>query len=89
ALTPTFSLIIDTIKELLEVAAPEIVNDIYQEGILLTGKAALIPGFSEFIGDALKVDVHVSEHSSEATIYGLLKIADSPEHVKAAQINIA
>lgn len=89
ALTPTFSLIIDTIKELLEVAAPEIVNDIYQEGILLTGKASLIPGFNTFMSNELKVYVHVSEHSPEATIYGLLKISDSPEHVKAAQINIA
>ena len=89
ALTPTYTLIIDTIKELLEMSPPEIVNDIYQEGILLTGKAALIPGFSTFIGNELKMEVVVPEHAEEATIYGLLKIGDSPEHLKSIRINTA
>ncbi len=89
ALTPTYTLIIDTIKELLEISPPEIVNDIYQEGILLTGKAALIPGFSAFIAAELKIEVVVPEHASEATVYGLLKIGDSPEHLKTVRINTA
>ncbi|MFH0772738.1 MAG: rod shape-determining protein [bacterium] len=89
ALTPTYTLIIDTIKELIEMSPPEIVNDIYQEGILLTGKAALIPGFSTFIGSELKMEVVVPEHASEATIYGLLKMADFPEHLKTIRINTA
>lgn len=89
ALTPTFTLIIDTIKELIEMSPPEVVNDIYQEGVLLTGKAALIPGFSTFIAGELKMEVVVPEHASEATIYGLLKIADSPEHLRSVRINTA
>jgi rod shape-determining protein MreB len=89
ALTPTYTLIIDTIKELIEISPPEIVNDIFQEGILLTGKAALIPGFSSFISQELKMEVIVPEHASEATIYGLLKISDSPEHLKTVRINTA
>jgi rod shape-determining protein MreB len=89
ALTPTYTLIIDTIKELIEMSPPEVVNDIYQEGILLTGKAALIPGFATFIGDELKIEVVVPEHAAEATIYGLLKIADAPTHLKSVRINTA
>jgi len=89
ALTPTYTLIIDTIKELIEMSPPEVVNDIFHEGILLTGKAALIPGFSTFIGNELKMKVVVPEHASEATIYGLMKIADSPEHLKTVRINTA
>ncbi len=89
ALTPTYTLIIDTIKELIEMSPPEIVNDIFQEGILLTGKAALIPGFSAFIADELKMEVVVPEHAAEATIYGLLKIGDSLEHLKTVRINTA
>jgi len=89
ALTPTSTLIIDTIKELIEMSPPEVVNDIYQEGILLTGKAALISGFAPFISKELKMEVIVPEHASEATIYGLLKIADSPEHLKTVRINTA
>lgn len=89
ALTPTCTLIIDTIKELIEISPPEVVNDIFQEGIILTGKAALIPGFSSFIATELKMEVVVPEHASEATIYGLLKIADSPEHLKTVRINTA
>lgn len=89
ALTPTYTLIIDTIKELIELSPPEVVNDIYQEGILLTGKAALIPGFSAFISNELKMEVITPEHASEATIYGLLKLADAPEHLKTVRINTA
>ena len=89
ALTPTYTLIIDTIKEIIEMSPPEIVNDIFQEGVLLTGKAALIPGFSKFIASELKMDVLVTEHASEATIYGLMKIGKSPEHLNTSRINTA
>jgi len=89
ALTPTCTLIIDTIKELIEMSPPEVVNDIYQEGIILTGKAALIPGFSAFISEELKIEVVVPEHAEEATIYGLMKIAQSPDHLKTVRINTA
>lgn len=89
ALTPTYTLIIDTIKELIEMSPPEIVNDIYQEGILLTGKAALIPGFSSFISDELKIEVVVPEHAAEATIYGLLKMGNSDDLLKTVRINTA
>lgn len=89
ALTPTYTLIIDSIKELIEMSPPEIVNDIFQEGILLTGKAALIPGFNDFISSELKMNVIVPEHAAEATIHGLLKISDSPEHLKTVRINTA
>ena len=89
ALTPTYTLIIDTVKELIEMSPPEIVNDIFQEGILLTGKAALIPGFSNFIAKELKIEVVVPEHADEATIYGLLKISESPDHLKTVRINTA
>lgn len=89
ALTPTISLIIDTIKEIVEISPPEVVNDIYQEGILLTGKAALIPGFATYIAEELKIEVVVPDHAPEATIYGLLKIADAPLHLKTVRINTA
>jgi len=89
ALTPTCTLIVDTIKELIEMSPPEVVNDIYQEGILLTGKAALIPGFSTYISGELKMEIVVPEHASESTIYGLLKIGDSAEHLQTLRINTA
>ncbi len=89
ALTPTYTLIIDTIKELIELSPPEVVNDIYQDGVVLTGKAALIPGFSEFMAEELKIEVVVPEHAGEATIYGLLKIANSPDLLKTIRINTA
>lgn len=89
ALTPTYTLIIDTIKEIIEMSPPEIVNDIYQEGILLTGKAAMIPNFAVYIAEELKIEVVVPDHAPEATIYGLMKIADSPQHLKTVRINTA
>lgn len=89
ALTPTYTLLIDTIKELVEMSPPEVVNDIFQEGIILTGKAALIPGFSNYIADELKMEIVVPEHAAEATIYGLLKIGASGDLLKTVRINTA
>ncbi len=81
ALSPTLSLITDGMKELLEVSHPEIVDDIFEEGILITGKIATLPGLKQMIADELKMKVVLPEHAEEATVYGLLEIEKHKEHL--------
>ena len=47
--------IVEAIKSVLEVTPPELVGDIYTNGILLTGGGALLGGLAELISDRLNV----------------------------------
>ncbi len=89
ALSPTFSLITDGIKELLEVSHPEVVDDIFEEGIVLTGKIASLPGLKQMVADELKMKVILPEHAAEATIYGLFEIEKHPKSLQTIKIKIA
>ena len=89
ALTPTFNLITDGIKELLELAPPEIVDDIFDEGILLCGKIASLPGLKKMISEELKMKVVLPEHATEATIYGLLAVEKRPKELQNIRIKTA
>ncbi len=86
ALTPVFTTIIDTAREILEQSAPEVVNDVYQEGIILTGKSALIPGLDAYIKDEVHIDVNIPDHADEATVYGLLKLINHPQRLASISL---
>jgi len=72
AVLTNFYLIIETVKELLEASAPEIVDEIYNSGIYLTGGLASIPNVAEFFSQELKIKVNYQKEFSQATINGLL-----------------
>ena len=72
AVLTNFYQIIETIKELLEASAPEIVDEIYNSGIYLTGGLASIPNIAEFFFEELKIKVNYQKEFSQATINGLL-----------------
>lgn len=79
ALFGHFSQIIDGVKELIEVSPPEVVDEIYERGILLTGGLANIQGIDRFLASELKIDVLISSDPDDAVIKGLLKISNNPE----------
>ncbi len=86
ALTPLFSTIIDSIREILEQSPPEVVNDVYQEGIILTGKSALITGLDAYIKEEVHINVSIPDHADEATIYGILKLLQHPERLASLSL---
>lgn len=86
ALTPLFGTITDAVKEILEQSPPEVVNDVYQEGIVLTGKSSSIPGLDTYIKEEVHIDVLIPEHASEATVYGLLRLLQHPQRLKTLSL---
>lgn len=62
--------IIDTIKLVLERTPPELIGDIYNNGIILTGGGALINGLAELISEAVKIPVKVAENPVEVVSIG-------------------
>ena len=82
ALMNNFILIIDGIKELIEISPPEIVDEIFKRGIMVTGGLANIKGLDRFLAEELKIDVHIGHLPQDHLINGLLKIGKNPELIQ-------
>lgn len=59
-LKPSLDKIVDTAKSLFERTSPQLVSDITQSGVILTGGCAQMYGLDRLISKALKVDVVVA-----------------------------
>lgn len=81
ALLNHFSQIIDAVKELIEISPPEVVDEIYERGIVMVGGLSNIPGVDKYLAEELKIDVVVASNSDDCTIKGLLKIAENQENL--------
>jgi rod shape-determining protein MreB len=62
--------IIDSIKNLLEEAPPEILSDIMQKGIYVSGGGALIAGIDELLAKETKIKIIVPENALTAVVEG-------------------
>ena len=63
--------LLDEVKQMIRSAAPEIVADIMQHGIWLTGGTARLAGLADRIGTELGVPVHVPEAPETKVVVGL------------------
>ncbi len=86
ALATNFIQIKELIIQLIEISPPEVVDDIYNTGIFLTGGLANIAGIDKFLAKDLKITINISEKPKEATILGLLKIINNPSVLKRTLI---
>ncbi|MCD5381213.1 MAG: rod shape-determining protein [Candidatus Pacebacteria bacterium] len=62
--------IVETVKSVLEITPPEVLADIMQRGIHLSGGGALIPGLASLLEHALQVPVVVVPDPLRAVIRG-------------------
>ncbi len=62
--------IVESIKLVLERTPPELIGDIYDNGIILTGGGALIKGLAELISEHVKIPVTVAENPIEVVSIG-------------------
>jgi rod shape-determining protein MreB len=62
--------IIENIKITLETTPPELVSDIYEHGIVLTGGGALLRGLDKEIAQATKITVRVAEDPLTCVVRG-------------------
>ena len=64
------SLIVDSVKSVLEKTPPELSADIIEKGILMTGGGALIDGLDKLIEENTGISVKIAEDSVEAVAIG-------------------
>jgi rod shape-determining protein MreB len=56
---------------------PELTSDVCNNGIVLTGGGALIPGIAEYISSELKIKVALAPKPLESVCVGIGKMLDS------------
>lgn len=70
AISQSIDTLIESVKEVLETTPPEIVSDIMQRGMFLTGGGALIKGLAEIIHEYTKIPVHIAADPLTAVCRG-------------------
>lgn len=88
ALLPQIHQVIDAAKEVVEAAPPEVIDAVYESGIILVGGLAQIPGLDSFMARELKLETHAYNHPEDTTIRGLVKIGESREMLSKLKIHL-
>ncbi len=77
ALSSTISQIISSIHEVLEETPPELLSDILERGIIITGGGALIRGLDKRISEETKMPVWVADDPLTTVVRGCYKVLDN------------
>lgn len=76
ALGRSVKVIVDQIKAILETTPPELVADIQQRGIVLTGGGALLRGFDQMLSRGTGLPVRVADEPSLCVVRGTGMLID-------------
>lgn len=70
AISRTIRTIIENVKDTLESTPPELVSDIYERGIVLTGGGALLQGLDQVIANDVKIPVRIADDPLTCVVRG-------------------
>src|SRR3989344_5732496 len=87
AMIKSLRTIVDNIKATLEIAPPELVADIHERGILISGGGALLRGIDELIARATEVPVRVADDPLTSVVRGTGLLLDDMELLKELAVN--
>jgi rod shape-determining protein MreB and related proteins len=82
AIMPLLKAIIEGIHETIENTPPELVADIYERGIILSGGGAQLPGLDKLIRKKIDIPVIVTDDPATAVIRGTGLILEDFENLK-------
>ena len=88
AIEPIVMQIEDTIRSTLEKTPPELVRDIVDQGIVLSGGTANLRGLNIRFADALNVPIHIAEQPVFSVALGLGKILETPQDKNRISISV-
>lgn len=70
AIIKSLRVIVDSIKDILEITPPELVADIHERGILISGGGAHLRGISELINRAIEIPVRIADDPLTSVVRG-------------------
>lgn len=83
ALLESLDTIVQTIKNTIETAPPELIPDIMNHGILLTGGSSLLKGFDKLIESSTGLEVNVADDPINTVVRGEGIILENFDGMKA------
>jgi len=78
ALARSVRTIVESIKAALEITPPELVADIYERGIVLTGGGAMLKGLDVVISKAAEIPVRITDDPLTCVVRGTGYLLDDP-----------
>ena len=87
AISHSIDQLIESTREVLEATPPEVLSDVMQNGIYLTGGGALIRGFPEVLSEILKLPVYVAEDPLTAVVRGTGIVLENIDRYKDILLN--
>ncbi|HTM68193.1 MAG TPA: rod shape-determining protein [Candidatus Binatia bacterium] len=82
ALARSVRTIVENVKSALEITPPELVADIYERGIVLTGGGALLKGLDQVISHAAEIPVRVADDPLTCVVRGTGILIDNLDLLK-------
>ncbi len=86
ALSRSTKAIIENIKAALEMTPPELVADIYERGITLTGGGALLKGLDQAIAKAADIPVHLADDPLTCVVRGTGRLLEDENLLKEVAV---
>ena len=82
AIIKPIKLIVENIKSTIENTPPELVADLYERGMVLTGGGALLKGLDVLIAQETKMPVHITDEPLTAVVRGTGKVLDDLDNLR-------
>ncbi|MBL7053871.1 rod shape-determining protein [Patescibacteria group bacterium] len=82
AILPLLENIIEAIHDVIEMTPPELVSDIYEKGLILSGGGAKLKGLDKLIQKRISIPVYVADDPSTSIIKGTGLILDDFNNLK-------
>jgi len=86
ALSRSLRTIVEHIKGTLETTPPELISDIHERGILLTGGGALLRGIDKLIFRATEIPVRIADDPLTAMVRGAGLLLEDDELLREISI---
>lgn len=77
AISGSLNLIVNSVKEVLEMTPPEIIADIMHKGIVLAGGGSLIRGLVDVLKKEIKIPVYIADDPLRAVVRGTGIVLDN------------
>lgn len=87
AIMPSILSLVDGIKEVLETTPPELLSDIINRGLVISGGGALLRGIDTLIQSSIKIPIYIAEDPLTAVARGAGVILDEFESFKEVLLN--
>lgn len=86
AIIKSLRTMVDSIKSIIEITPPELVADIHERGLIISGGGSLLRGIDKLIQRAIDVPVRIADDPLTAVVRGTGILLDEPELLREVAV---